>query len=308
MNAEVDVDALEKAAQEAISGEEEIEEVIEEPGEDEFDIDGALEGTDPIELEGRISEDEAKEKASERGWREDGVDRYGNRISAIEFLERTPFFTKIDKMHHDIEAQNEKIRQLAENSKLIAKKAVEDKQKLVAELKETKSKLLDNEVLDQDNILELKKIDKQIEDHSVIETDHGESSDEESAELAIEYEKKLDNFKDKNEWYGKDRALAALADKLALDYVTEFNRENGHVPPPDDMFNHVVGEMKKDYPDLGKKKTRVASTGRRTVVNKPVTKKTIDDLPEDQRAVARQVIDSIPDMDEEKYLKTYNFD
>ena len=303
----VDTAAIEaeiQKLQENIETEEPVKEHEEEAEEPEFDVDAALEGTEPVDLENVLTEEQAIEKATKRGWREDGKDRYGNRISAIEFLEKTPFFNKIEVMHHNIEEQNAKIRQLVENSKLIAQKAVEDKKKLVEELKEAKSKLLDNEILDQDNILELKKIDKQIEDNSDIET---EEVDDEANELAREYEKKVGSFKKENQWYEKDPALRALADKLALDYVTEFNEENGRPPPPDEMFNHVVGEVKKSYPDLGKKKTRVAATGRRTVVNKPANKKTLNDIPEEMRDVARMVMDSAG-LTEDEYLKTYEFD
>ena len=71
---------------------------------------------EPISLEGKITEEEAREKAIERGWREDGQDKFGHQISAIEFLERAPLFHKMNLMRGDID----EIKQ--QNKKLIEQK------------------------------------------------------------------------------------------------------------------------------------------------------------------------------------------
>lgn len=306
MSAEIDTEALEaelKALEDNIETEEIVEEV-EEVEEAEFDIDAALEGTEPVDLEGRITEDEAKERAIKRGWNENGQDKYGNRITAIEFLERTPFFKKMERMHSDIEAQDKKIRQLAEQSKLIAQKAVDDKTKLVAELKAAKENLLNNEILDQDNIAELKQIDKQIEENQVEET----VETPEQNELAIEYEEKKLAFIQKNDWYEKDPALAAYADKKGVDYVNNYHQKHGTVPPPDELFSYVEREIEKDYPTkTPKRNTRVAARNTRTVTNRQSNKKTLNDLPEEMRPVAKMVMESAG-LSEEEYLKTYEFD
>jgi len=304
MSAEIDTEALEAAAIKALEENiEESEEVVEEVEEEiEFDIDAAIEGTEPVDLEGRITEEEAKEKASARGWNEKGTDKYGNRITAIEFLERTPFFKKIDRMHNDIEIQNKKIRQLAENSKLIAQKAVDDKKALVNELKEAKEKLLDNEILDQDGIQEVRKLDKQIEENQVDDT-----VDTEQNELAIEYQEKKEAFIQKNDWYKKDPALAAYADKKGMDYVNKYHKDHGTVPPPDELFEYVEKEIEKDYPKTTKRTTRVAARTTRTVANKQSNKRTLNDIPEDQRAVAKEVMESAG-LTVDEYLSNYVFD
>lgn len=313
MSAEIDTEALEAAAIKALEdniedpdSEEEVgqrEDVDEGEQEEEFDIDAALEGTEPVDLEGRITEDDAKERAIKRGWNENGQDKYGNRITAIEFLERTPFFKKMERMHSDIEAQDKKIRQLAEQSKLIAQKAVDDKTKLVAELKEAKENLLNNEILDQDNIAELKQIDKQIEENQVVE-----ESEPEKNELAIEYEEKKEAFIQKNDWYEKDEALAAYADKKGIEYVTKYNEKHGTVPPPDELFKYLEDKIEKEYPTkTPKKSTRVAARNTRTVTSRQTNKKTLNDLPEEMRPVARMVMESAG-LSEEEYLKTYEFD
>ena len=304
----IDLDALQKNIDE--SQNEEVDEnldadqeVITEDdlvNEPEFNLDEALDSFAPISLDGKITHEEAEEKAAERGWRKEGKDKFGHQISAIEFLERTPLFHKMDLMRGDIEKQNNQIKKLAEQSKKIAQKSIEDKAKLVAELKESKEKLMSSELLDSDDIKELKSIDKQIEDNSTVEAADGDQ------DVINAYDDAKDNFVKGNEWYNSNRAMTTLADTLGKEYAEDYYKENKTLPDPQDLFNYVLDEVKKDFPDMGKPKrqTRVASNRNRTVANNKAPKKTLSDLPEDQQAIARLVMESA-ELSEEEYLKSY---
>jgi len=313
MSEEVDIEAIRQSIEES-QNEEAADDVADEnidadqekviteddlTNEPEFDLDEALDSFAPISLEGKITDEEAVAKASERGWREDGKDKYGHKISAIEFLERTPLFHKMDLMRGDIEKQDVQIKKLAEQSKKIAKKSIEEKERLVSELKAAKDALLGEEVLDKDDINKLKAIDKQIEDNSTVE-----SSSED--EIVAAYDDAKEQFTKNNEWYENNRAMTTLADSLGKEYAENYYKKHNLLPDPDDLFKYVVKEVEKDFPDMGKQKrqTRVASNRNRTVANSRIPKKTLADLPEDQQAVARLVMESA-ELTEEEYLKSY---
>jgi hypothetical protein len=306
----VDIEALEKHIEETLKDDveevvEEVVEEIEEPTEDtveepEFNLEEALDSTDPIDLTGKITDEEAREKAIERGWREDGVDKYGHKISAVEFLERAPFFRKIDLMRGDVEELKEQNKKIIEQNKKIAQAKIEADKKHVEELRAQKEKLLASELLDKDDINKLKNIDSQIEKH-------GAAEDTGDQEIINDYEEKKAIFVKENDWYENNRAMTTLADSLGEKYVKEYYAEHKELPPPEDLFSYVKDEIKKDFPDMGKpqKQTRVATTQNRTVANRQVSKKkTLEDLPEDQRPIAREVMESAG-LSEEEYMSTY---
>lgn len=316
MEAEIDLEALEKNIQASLgepddSDIEETEEVAEETteghgqeeeAEETFDLDEALNSDQPIALANRLTEEQAREEAAKRGWKEDGEDRFGHKISAIEFLERAPLFKKISLMRNDIEEQNRKIEELAEQSKKIAQKSLEDKKRLNEELKAAKEKLLSAEYLDSDDVAELKKIDNQLEATTVEEPDQDN-------EIYQQYEEAKAKFIKENDWYRKDYEMTTRADEIGVTYAQEYAAKWGHVPPPEETFNHVMNAIKQEFPEQPKpiRQTRVATTQNRTVISKPKKTRTLQDLPEDQRAIAKEVIESIPDMTEEDYLKNYVF-
>jgi len=277
-------------------GEEQSEEDIE--AEDDFDVDSALDGFEPISLEGKISDDEAREKAIERGWREDGVDKYGHRISAIEFLERAPFFRKFELMRNDIDAVKKQNEKLAEQSKQIAKKAIEDQKKLVEGFKAEKERLLAEDVLDKEDITKLKDLDDKINSTPV------EEYEEQDDEIVERYTQAKEEWASDHEWYGKNRAMTVLADKVGVEFAQSYMEKHGVLPEPEVTFKHVMEEVKKDFPD-DKPVSRVASRQNRTVANRQIQKKkSITELPEDMQPVAKMVMQSTG-MSEEEYMNTY---
>ena len=302
---EIDLKALEESIdnsqdeeqheQQQASDEHEVQEAVE-----DFNIDEALDSYEPISLEGKITDEEAIEKATERGWREDGKDKFGHQISALEFLERTPLFHKMDLMRGDVEDLKKQNKKIIEQNKQIAQSKIDSDKKHVEDLKAQKETLLNNELLDADDIKELKTLDKQI-DEAVVE-----SPEVNETAVVQAYEDRKDKFMSENDWYNSNRAMTTLADSLGEKYIKDYNKEHGGVPDPEDLFEYVTEEIKKDFPDMGKpqRQTRVASRNNRTIQTNHKTKKTLDDIPEDQRAIAKEVMESAG-LSEDEYLKTY---
>lgn len=301
-----DLDALQAQIDESLLDEAEEEAEVEinaesEEQEEAFDIDAALDSDEPIDLAGRLSEEDAETKATERGWTKTGVDKYGHRISALEFLERAPFFKKIDLMKNDYKRINEQLDKVLEQNQKIAKKSIEDKKKMMDDFKAEKEKLLSGEYLDTDDVARVRQIDKELESAS-------EPAEPDEDPIVESYSREKDTFQQENDWYGKNRAMTALADKVGTEYATSYNKEHGHLPDPKDLFKFVIDEVKKDFPDKPRSVTKVATTQTRTVTNQNKSKKrSLADLPEDMRAIAKEVLASCPEMTEEEYLKTYKF-
>jgi len=268
---------------------------------EKFDIDQALEshdGFEPFSLEGKITAEEAVEKATERGWTAEGKgDKYGHKISAMEFLERTPFYRKMNLMRGDIDDVKNQNKKLVENSKKIALKAVEDNKTLNAELKEARAKLLDTDLMDKDDINKLNDIDQRIAKTETIE----------QVDDVSQYDEASKRFESENKWYNENRAMRALADQVGVDFAMDYKNKHGILPDPKDTFQHVLAEVEKDFPDMGKpaaRSNRVASTTNRTISNKAQAKKTLSDLPDDMQSVAKNVM-AAAGLSEEEYMKTY---
>ncbi len=302
----IDLDAL----QASIDGDDEVveeaaaegEEVVEEVVEPEFDINAAINSGEHVNLSDKVTPEQAEAAAAERGWNEEGKDKYGHQISAIEFLERSSFFKKNDLMRGDIDKLNTKLDSVLKQNQQIAQKSIDDKKKLTEDFKAEKEKLLSGEFLDEDGLARVRELDSGIESNQVA------AVEPQVDDIVADYETARDKFKTDNEWYGSNRALTALADKVGTEYAIQYEKENGRLPEPDTLFTYVLDEVKKDMPSQAEpaRPTRVASANRVvTQTRKPKTK-TLLDLPEDQRAVAALVIEATGQT-EADYLKTYKF-
>lgn len=310
MEDEIDIAALEAGVKQSLEQEEVVKEeefiegefeVDDKPKEEEFDLDAALDSVDPVDLTGKISEEDAEAKAAERGWRKDGLDKYGHRISAIEFLERAPFFRKMELLRNDVDQAKKMLEKVTQQNQQIAKKSIEDKQRMVEEFKAEKERLLNDGYLDQEGIDRLKAIDSKLSEPI-------EAPEPEVDDIVKDYETATEQFKQENEWYGTNRAMTTLADKLGTEYASSYKEKHGRLPPPEDTLKYVLDEVKKDFPDKPvDRRPRVAPTNGRTVTQggKPKSK-TINDLPEEMRPVAREIM-SASGITEEEYLKTYRF-
>jgi hypothetical protein len=212
----------------------------------------------------------------------------------------------MDLLRGDVEELKRSNKKLAEHTKAVAQKAVEDAKKQADKFRAEKERLLNEEVLDKDDIEKLRTLDKQIEESSVVETDDTEAVNE---EIVTRYEEAKPVFMDENkEWYRKDYAMTTLADQTGTKFAEEHLKEHGVLPEPEVTFKHVLEVVKAQYPDMGKPKrgTKVTTRQNRTVANKPSTKRTLADLPEDQQPIAKMVMEA-SGLSEEEYLKNYEF-
>jgi len=312
---EVNLEEMEQNLQAIVNEGEPAEETKEETKEETeviaFDLDAALDKADPFDLEkeikaGRYTEEEAKDKATERGWNEGSGDKYGHKLSAIEFLERTPFFKKFDRMHEDQEHLKHQMNKLVEQNKKIAEKSLKDKAKMREDFKKEREELLNTDYLDGDAINRVKKLDKQI-DEVEVQAEESEFSDEDRAMSNAYNEAKIE-FKKNNEWYESDDKMTSLADEVGTSYASMYFEQNGKLPDPEYTFRYTLNEVRKVYPELDKPKrsTRVAQPSNRVVTNiSKKNKPSLKDLPEDQIALAKEVLEACPTMTEEDYLTTY---
>jgi hypothetical protein len=309
---ELDIDALQAHLDGIINEEEqelesevEIEQELESEAEVEakFDIDAAINSGEHVSLTGKITQEEAEESAKSRGWNEDGSDKYGHKISAIEFLERASFFKKNDLLRGDVEKVKEQLGKVLEHNKQIAQKSIEKQKQMKAEFEAEKEKLLSSDFLDEDGIKRVRELDSNIADNTVTESPATDTD-----QIVNDYEAARDTFKADNEWYGSNRAMTALADKVGTEYAIEYEKTNGHLPKPEDFFEFVLNEVKTDFPDKQEpvRQTKVAGGNRVvTQTNKP-KKKTVADLPEEMRSLAKEVMEATG-LSEDEYLSTYKF-
>jgi len=276
-------------------------EIIEEP----FDIDAAINSGEHVNLSDKVTQEQAEEAAKGRGWNEEGTDKYGHKISAIEFLERSSFFRKNDLLKGDIDEVNKKVTKLLEQNQQIAQKSINDKKKMLDDFEAEKTRILSEDFLDSDGINRLKEVDAGIAENTT------ESQPTANNEQIIEdYETAKVEFVKDNDWYQKDYKMTQLADDVGTKYAKDYYEEHNVLPAPEATFKAALDAVNEKYPakekEVVKKATRVASGNRVvTQTNKP-KKKTLADLPEDQRALAAEVMEATGQT-EADYLSTYNF-
>ena len=276
---------------------EEVEEV--EETEEPFDLDAALDGLEAVNLDGKITDDEAIEAAKKRGWNEKGVDKFGHHVSAKEFLERTPFFRTIDRMRERQDKLNSEIENLKQQNQQIAAKSLADKEKLRQELKEEREKLLNQDFLDENDVKRARQINKELDQ---VEPEQKNGAD---PEIVKKFEESDKRFKSDNDWYGSDHKMTTTAEEIGVAYCKTYFDKHGVLPDPDEMHSHVLSEVKSIYPSkFMKKPTRVTQTGTRVVTNNQKQKKTLNDIPQEVRALAQEVMEATG-MSAEQYLKTY---
>lgn len=302
----IDLDAL----QQSIEGDDDLEPASKEkePTENDFDLKAALSGEFPPNLsqlieDGALTEEQIITEAGSRGWTEEGKgDKYGHKISAIEFLERTPQFNTIKGLKDRLDRQEKQITKMADVTRKAAAKSIEKQQKLMTQLEVAKKELLNKEYLDQDDVNKVKTIDNQMdsvrEDISTAET---VTNDEDIWDEAL-----LDFVAD-NPWYGGNSGLTEAAQVFAKQY-TKNNKDS----TPEDYYSNIKNKMLEKYgeqlmfpqEEKTQRRPNIGSNRNRQPLQPHKKEKSISDLPEDQRAIAREVMEDAG-LSEAEYMKTY---
>jgi len=304
MSADIDdVEANVKAALEDEVIEVVADDVVEEAVEETEVVDEVIEDPEPTEKE---------QEAMDLGWRPDGKDRDGNTLSADEYLARKPLFNKIHNLNEKLDDQSrtqdrlqKQIETLSEHNKKIAEAKIKEREAFLDQLKDAKEQALTDL-----NVAQVREIDTQIDQvREEISTQPVFEGNEATPEVSPAAKK----FVEENDWYEKDLGLATVADDIGKRLVQEKIKEG--IKPEDiiqyetEILTKAADEVKALYPHKFEKKprqTKVGSNRNRQPITPTETKKTLNDLPEDQRAIAREVMESTGQT-EDQYLETYKF-
>jgi len=300
---EININEIEDAVNAALQ-----EDVVPEVIEAEGDVEKPIEA----EIEEEVQFTEKELEAKEHGWNPEGKDRDGNTLSAEEYLARKPLFNKIHNLQDKLDNQNTEFNQLkgqvdklAEQNKQIAQAKIKEREELLDQLKTAKESALTNLDVDQ-----VRAIDDKMETvreelaQTTNSTDTAEtpSSTATSQEVSPDWE----DFVKDNEW-AKDTTSAMYAQSEIM--AQQYFKEHGKVSDKE-VYEHIATQMRDLYPHKFQKEqprtTRVGNNNQRQPIKPAVTKKTLNDIPEDQRAIAQEVMEATGQTIDD-YLATYKF-
>lgn len=243
--------------------------------------------------EGHEEVETDEEKAGKIGWREDGKNLFGESVSAERYLQERPLYDTITKLKKSLSKVDSRVETLQSDQIQLAKAFDQEKTNLLQQLKDQREEALD--IADTD---EVRKLNKKIEATEKVQQQVSTKKD---------ITKSMIKFVKANPWYDINPGKKIIADGIWDDYVGENPNAT-----PDQALDYVVGEMKKEFPELYEEKeqdtapSKVSSSTRR-VTGKSVKKKTptIGDIkdPEERRAVENIAARLGKSVDE--YMKNY---
>jgi regulator of replication initiation timing len=297
---EVDIDDVTEAVKATLT-----EEVVPEVIEAEGDIEKPIEKKDEEEVQFTEKELEAKD----HGWNPEGKDRDGNTLSADEYLARKPLFNKIHNLQDKLSASDERYKglegqvgQLVEQNKQIAADKIKERETLMDQLAAAKENALTN--LDVDQV-------RAIDDKMDTVRKELKETPETKAPVTNEITPAYQEFIDENEW-AKDESSALYSEvtRIAENFV-QSNVKAGNKITEAEVYAHAAKQVKELYPHKFEDNTaprtpKIGNNNQRQPIKPVVTKKTINDIPEEQRAIAKEVMESTGQTIDE-YLAVYNF-
>ncbi len=233
----------------------------------------------------------AEQEAISMGWNPEGVEGKRN-ISAEEFVERKSLFDRIHKLERQTKTSDKVITALKKYNEQISEKAYE---RALTELKQQKYQALEEG--DTTRVIEL---DDEIEK---VRAEKPQPIEEEvSAQEAYapeEWNRGFTEFASQNVWYGRRPDMTQTADRLGA----EFKEQNPDVSP-EELFTYVKSEITSQFKDFFEEKpiSKVDSGTRRSKAT--AQKKSIKDIPEEDREIALTLIRT-GTISEEEYLKSY---
>lgn len=246
---------------------------------------------------------ETELEAKDHGWNPDGKDRDGNTLSADEFLARKPLFNKIHNLQDKLEDKdrqigeiNKRVDTLVDHNKKIAESKVKERKDLLEQLAEAKDDALES--LDKERV---RAIDKEMEN---VRTEINEAvvPDFEPVEQRVSPD--FADFAKDNEWANdKESALYSAAEVMAKNYGAA---NQGREITDKELYDHIHKGIRELYPHKFKetKQPKIGRNQQRTPIEQPKKGHSIDDLPEDQRSIANEVMEATG-MTIDDYFKTY---
>lgn len=295
---EIEVDDIQAAVAAALE-EDAIPEVIE----SDVNIEKPAED---LQEEPEFTEKELE--AKDHGWNPEGQDRDGNTLTAEEYLARKPLFNKIHNLQDKLDAYDEryknvesKVGKLVEQNQQIAAAKIAERETLLEQLKTAKENALTNLDVEQ-----VRAIDDKMES---VREDLAKTS--QITETVTDQPAETEAYKAfvaENEW-AKD--TTSPLHKIAIDIGEGFVERNikaGIKITEADVYKYAAEQVKDLYPhkfgEAVVKQPRVGNNNQRQPIKPVVTKKTLNDIPEDQRAIAKEVMESTG-MKEDEYVAMY---
>lgn len=272
--------------------------MAEEGGEKEVENTGNETETPDIESKAQElgTDAETLQKAMDSGYDPDFEGNDNKRaIGPEEFLDRQQLYDDLRKRGRENKKLQKAVDELRESHKVVAQQAYKRaKRELEREKKEA------YEEGDTDRALE---IDKEMNDLDK-DQEKVSSSDDNTQAVTEAFE----NFRSENPWYEKDAELRGYADMVGQGMI-QMNPEKAR-NDPDALFEEVAAEVRRRFPDKfgdskgnGKKRGNSVEgdTGSKGGKGK---KRSLKDLPEEHREVAKRVVETGV-MTEEEYVKDY---
>jgi len=288
---EVNIDDVAEAVKATF--EEEVEEIVDPKAEE------VIEELAEEEIQEEVQFTEKELEAKDHGWNPEGKDRDGNTLSAEEYLARKPLFNKIGNQSKRIDDLSEQVGKLVEQNKQIASDKIKERETLMKQLSEAKETALTN--LDVDRV---RAIDEQI---NTVRDELADTPQLANTQTVDKISPDYAAFVAENEWANDTTSVMyAQSEIMAQQY---FKVHDGKATDKE-VYDHIAKEMRDLYPHKFEKpavrQPKMGNNNRRQPL-KPVTiKKTINDIPEDQRAIAQEVMESTGQTVDE-YLATYKF-
>lgn len=236
---------------------------------------------------------DTEKEAMAAGWNPEGVPGKPN-LTAEEFLGRQPLYDELHKLKRQIKNQEKAFEALKKNDEMIRERMHEDH---ITELKKAKREAMEN--MDYDRVSQL---DDEIYD----------AKDKFKEEIRNTYEPSQDDVTEvyqgwlkENPWYSSNTRLKEEADRSSKLYMVD--NPNASL---DDMFNYVVDDVKRRFPEEFSNKSRgtpatvegSASGSRRKGAN---AKKTVADLPQEAREVMRTLLRSKTFESEQEFVDQF---
>ena len=264
---------------------------------DKAELEAALEEAPEVEIE-EAEENEYSEielEAMEKGWHPEGVEGKPN-LSAEEFIRNESFFKEIHKLKRELKKNSEVVDALKTHNKQTAQKAYD---KAVRDLKAEKKLAAKEE--DLERVIE---IDDQLDELQQVKKEADAAEPVVQPGLTEEdFRVAYQEFVTENVWYGRRPEMTADAEAI----YDLYSRKNPNALP-EDRFEHVKAEMRKQYPDdfgnQNRRKAAAVSTPSKSGTPTKAKKYSLNDVDEADRAIANTLIRS-GTMTEEEYLADY---
>lgn len=236
-----------------------------------------------------------EQEALDSGWNPEGQDKDGKTLNAQEYMARKPLFNKIHNLRTEQTDMKTQLDTLRGDMMKMTQSFMKEKAGLLEQLKEQRNDALDN--MENDKVKEL---DKQIERVGAAEQPQATQSSQ------AEWKSAYISFLKKNAWYDQQPGLKSAADLIGQEFAS-----NNPTARPNDVYNHVSNEIKKEFPDRfdskpdgQQKSSKVSTSNRRSSqsVKKQAVK--LSDLDPDTQKIVEVMAKGVGKTTDE-YLKNY---